>query len=390
MKITYIHQHFKRPDEAGGTRSWEFARRLAADGHSVTMICGGTESRSYHESGFDVVQLSVTYENAMSVSRRILAFVKFMLSSTKAAMRSDGDVYFCSSTPLTVAVPGMVASTLKRRRFVLEVRDLWPEAPVELRILRSRTVIVGARLLELLSYRRASCVVALSPGMKEGVLSVAPDTRVVVVPNASDLELFQRSEAERQILRATFGWAAGEKVVVYAGSLGRIYDVPWLVDLADALVTFNIKVIIIGDGANYALGNQLLDQHGINGSTVFLGSKSKQRVADYVAAADAVVSSVIDAPCLEKASINKVFDGLAAGRPVFFNHGGWLADLVCSQGAGWSLRTVENEDLGRVVEEILADSRVLSEASSVALRLASEMFDRDLLYRDFEAAVTGR
>lgn len=156
MRITYIVQHFHLPTEAGGTRAWEFARRLAAEGHEVTMIGAGTVSRTFYEKGFKVVLLPVSYSNSMGTFRRIVSFLHFMVSATRVAVATPADVVLSSSTPLTVAVPGIVAAIVRRAAFVLEVRDLWPEVPIALGVLPSKATQFLARTLEVVAYARAS------------------------------------------------------------------------------------------------------------------------------------------------------------------------------------------------------------------------------------------
>src|SRR5437762_1286080 len=84
-RITFICQHFTPPHESGGRREWEFARRLAADGHTVTMVCGGETARRYRIGGFEVVQVASPYTNRMSTPRRIFSFLEFMAKATLAA-----------------------------------------------------------------------------------------------------------------------------------------------------------------------------------------------------------------------------------------------------------------------------------------------------------------
>jgi glycosyltransferase involved in cell wall biosynthesis len=387
MKITYIHQHFKRPDQAGGTRSWEFARRLASDGHAVTMICGGPERATYTEAGFTVVQLPVRYANAMAPWRRLVAFARFMQLATTATYADRGDVVLASSTPLTVAVPALVSTRLRRSAFVLEVRDLWPEAPVALGYLRSRPVIGLALRLERTAYQRARRVIALSPGMAAGVSRVVPGKQVDVVPNACDIELFDLSPADRATVREREAWG-DDRVLVYAGSLGAIYDVPWLADLALAARRQGLRVVVVGDGSELPAARARLRDSGIDPDEVFVGPRSKVEVAGLVAAADAVVSSVVDAPVLEPASINKVFDGLAAARPVVFNHRGWLTDLVTAEGAGLYVGDVDADTAVRRVLDLLTDDLRYRRAVDRARAVASEHFARDTLYGTFRDVLT--
>lgn len=382
MRITYIHQHFTLPTESGGTRSWEFARRLAADGHQVTMISGGTVRRSFREAGFDVVQLPVTYSNSMSTLRRILAFLHFMLAATRVASATPSDLVFATSTPLTVAVPGMVAAAIRRVPFVLEVRDLWPEVPIALGVLRSKVAKFLALRLEAVAYARATRIIALSPGMRDGVLRVRPSARVTVIPNACDSELFDIPAADRLAFRQAKNWGTNELVVVYAGSLGRVYDTEWTVRTAAHLAGAGVRFIMIGDGMFRESCERLAGRLGLDAGALLLGPLSKYETAQYVASADLALSTSISDPTLDPASLNKVFDALAAGRPILFNHEGWLSDLVSDNQAGWK---VSRDPIAAAdqIRQIAASNGEILSARERSRELGESHFLREDLYVTF-------
>lgn len=384
MRITYLHQHFRLPRESGGTRSWEFARRLARESHDVTVIAGGDSARKIEVDGISVQYVKAEYKNSDGMHRRIVSFLQFMAKATIPAVKTPADVVFATSTPLTVAVPGLIASVLKRKRFVFEVRDLWPEVPVKLGILSNRFVIRLAQWLEKFAYKRASKVIALSPGMAEGVLKVAPETNVCVIPNASDIKLFELEVARREQCRRELDWPDDRPVLVYAGSFGRTYLVPWVVRLASHLP--EARVVILGAGASSNDAKRLATELGLDSSALLPGAFPKKDVAVRVAACDITISSLLDTPVLHVNSLNKVFDSLAAGRPIIFNHGGWLSELVTSYGAGWRV-SEDAAEAAKQVRGILAKSGALCDASVLAAQLAMEQFDRERLYADFRAAL---
>lgn len=382
-RVTYIHQHFVTPSQAGGTRSFEFARRLAAEGHDVTMICGGTERHDFEVSGFRVRQIPVSYRNSMGYAQRVASFLRFMIRSTVLSATTPADVILATSTPLTVAVPGLIAARLRRARFVFEVRDLWPSVPARLGVLTSRPLLSLAQRLERITYARADRVIALSPGMRDGVLQTAPFADVRVVPNASDVELFAMDEQARRDARADLGWTH-RPTAVYAGSFGESYRIQWMVELAASCPGVNFQ--IIGSGQATQAARQLSDALNLPTDDLLPGSLPKSEVARRVGAADIVISSLLDDPALRVNSLNKVFDALAAARPVVFNHDGWLPDLLIRRGAGWRLPN-DPKAAGEQLARILADADALSRASQCAARLAREDFNRDSLYARFREAL---
>lgn len=329
-----------------------------------------------------VVRLKTPYRNHMSRTRRMFAFALFMLRATWVATTTKADLIFASSTPLTVAVPALIASAVRRVPFVFEVRDLWPSVPAQLGYLKPGVLLRAAQALERLAYRRARRIIALSPDMREGILQTHPVADVVVVPNAADIELFRGSAGQRKAVREARGWQDAT-VAIYAGSLGDLYNIDWVIDLA--VFSQAVTVQVFGEGRAAAGGARRLTELGRDPSQTLRGRVGKPELIDALTAADLCISSMLNHPALHPSSLNKVFDALAAGKPVVFNHDGWLSDLVVRAGAGWRL-----DDDPRIaaaqLDELAADPLTLRTAATASRNLAHD-FDRDRLYGQFKRAL---
>src|SRR5690554_1952766 len=162
---------------SGGTRSYEMARRMVAAGHEVYMVTSYREQDANRkgwflteEAGINVHWYPVPCSNHMGFVQRIKAFIAFALAARKKSVELDGDIIFATSTPLTIALPAVPASRKKKIPMVFEVRDLWPEMPIAVGALKNPLLRFAAHRLEHWAYHNAEAVVALSPGMKEGVL----------------------------------------------------------------------------------------------------------------------------------------------------------------------------------------------------------------------------
>ena len=209
VNILYFHQHFTTPRGTTGTRSYEMARRLVERGHTVTMVCGSNTAghtgvddepiqglRRGTVDGIGVVEICIPYSNHDGLFKRAAKFLQFALKSVAVARRSDYDLLFATSTPLTAAIPGIVMGMLKPGRpFVFEVRDLWPELPRAMGM-KNPFILGGMSLLEKLSYRAMRGGVALSPGITDGMRRRSPArTPIELVPNGCDLDLFRPADA---------------------------------------------------------------------------------------------------------------------------------------------------------------------------------------------------
>jgi len=180
MHVAYIHQHFSTMHGASGTRSYEMSKRLMRAGHRVTMICGAyayggvTSDRhrrvtEHDVDGIRVLCVAEPYGNEMGFTRRLMAFGRFARTATRVVSKLDADLVFATSTPLTVGIPGMKGAKRLRVPFVFEVRDLWPELVIAMGMLRNPLLVAYARRLERKIYRAAQRVIALAPGIKEGI-----------------------------------------------------------------------------------------------------------------------------------------------------------------------------------------------------------------------------
>jgi glycosyltransferase involved in cell wall biosynthesis len=394
VKIAYIHQYFRTPGMNGGTRSYEFARRLVERGHEVHVVTGAPSGGDGYgrehvtiESGIVVHWLPVPYENAMTFAQRIRAFARFARRSALVAASIPQDLVFATSTPLTVVIPGAYAAMRRRVPMVMEVRDVWPEVPIALGVLRSPVAKWAALRLEAWAYRRSAHVIALSPGMASSIRRRFPDVAVTVIPNASDRRLFAGADRAGRQLRAVTPWLGDRPLVLYAGTLGLANGVDYLVRMAGFLAETDpeVRIAIVGEGAMREELRALADRLGVLDRNLFLlGAVSKEQVTAFFGACDLAVSAFINEPTLRNNSPNKVFDAFAAGRPVAVNHGGWIADAIAETGAGLVLPPDDPAGAAAAVARFVRDPAAREAAQAAARALARDRFDRDLLFRDFE------
>ena len=269
MRIVYLHQYFNTPSMSGGTRSYELARRLVAAGHDVHMVTSWREHRSSKdwfvtsEDGIVVHWLPLPYSNHMGFLARLRAFFRFAWSCGRRAGSIQADVVFATSTPLTIAIPGAYASWKNKKPMVFEVRDMWPDVPVALGVLKNRWLIWLAKKLERFAYERSARIVALAPGMKKDIVGKGiASEKIVVIPNGCDLALF-RSQSEKRCASVMNDGRA----LIYAGALGKANGVDYLVSVAAELKRLgsDVQVIVIGDGREKEAIEELARVRGVRG-----------------------------------------------------------------------------------------------------------------------------
>lgn len=362
------------------------ARRLAAKGHDVQVIAA--DRKSQHDEreqveGLTIHWIPVPYAQSMPYKDRIKSFVTFAVKASLIARRLQGDIALATSTPLTVAIPGIAATIFRRQSLVFEVRDLWPDAPIVMGALSNKLVQKLAFALEKFTYRYSGHIVALSPDMKKGIVSKGiAEEKVTIIPNASDIDLFENQEENGRNFRKNQDWLGDRKLVLYCGTLGRVNDVSYIARLASSVGQLDpsIRFLVVGEGSDETQVRDAAKSLGVFEKNFFMmGQVPKPEVPAFFAAADLSISTVAPKPLLSANSANKVFDTFASGTPLAVNHGGWLADLIKETNSGLVLDPFDTEQAAKELVEFLhSDSRKQTAAEN-SKQLAITNFDRDKL-----------
>jgi len=389
MKILYLHQHFSTPEGSAGTRSYEFAKALIKSGHQITMICGSysggkTGLTNSFTRGFrrgnvekiDVIEFELPYSNNDGFLKRTYVFLKFASKSIKVALTEDYDLVFATSTPLTAGIPGIFARWLRKKRFVFEVRDLWPELPREMGVIKNPLILWMMGVLEWASYRSAHTCIGLSPGIVEGIKKRGvKDSKVTLIPNGCDLELFS---SENINPKRPEGIKDSDFLAVFSGTHGQANGVGAALDAAAKLLERDrndIKICLIGQGKEKeALMKRAKNENLTN--CIFLDPVAKIELASYLKGADLGLQMLRDIPVFYYGtSPNKFFDYISSGLPVLTNYPGWIADMIERNDSGYVVRPGDPVDFASALEYAADNRAKLTEMGFASASLAKE-FDR--------------
>ncbi|HLR31301.1 MAG TPA: glycosyltransferase family 4 protein, partial [Fodinibius sp.] len=280
---------------------------------------------------------------------------------------------------------------IKSRPMVFEVRDLWPEVPVAIGALQNKGLIYMAKRLEKSAYKNASQVVALSPGMKEGVVRTGySKDRVHMIPNSSDMNLFDVPEGEGIRFREHRDWLGDRPLVIYAGTFGQINKVGYLVKVAAEMkkIAPEVRFLLVGRGKEEDEIKSLAEELGVLNVNLFMpGKLPKEEMPPLFSAADITTSTCLNIKEVWANSANKFFDGLASGTPVAINYSGWQAEVLQKNDAGLVLSPYNHADAAKRLFERLSDKNWLKKAGENAKKLAEEEYNRNLLAKKLENAL---
>jgi hypothetical protein len=172
MKIIYLHQYYNTSNVPWGTRSYEISKHLIDKGHEVVMI-GGYEIELkdiYNDFSerFTYESTKTKYSNNMSYVNRTISFFQYVLKACIIGKSiKNANIIYASSTPLTIGISAIILSHKLKIPFIFEVRDVWPEVPIGLGIIKNKLLIKFLEKLELAIYKKAQNIIALSDGMRD-------------------------------------------------------------------------------------------------------------------------------------------------------------------------------------------------------------------------------
>lgn len=390
MKLIYLHQYFKFPNETGGTRSYDLAFSFVSKGIDVTVVTATSDEKyntkqkwiEIEREGIKINYIYLPYGNHLSYLQRTLVFFKFLWFSSFRLLKLKGDVVLATSTPLTIGIPALIKKWIGKTPFIFEVRDVWPEAVIAIGAINNKLMQKVLYGLEKLIYKNAIAIVPLSTDMQKSIVSRYPQFKNktnIVIENIAEINRFQ-SNSKAVDLEKTIGFHPRFSVL-YAGTFGKVNGIHKVIELAEKTLQIDKELvyILIGSGAEKKNIVQLAKDRGVNGKNVFiLNPISKKELPLWYSAVSMGSSFVIDIPELWRNSANKFFDTLAAGKPVLINHEGWQAEAIRKYNVGYVLSFEITEKVAKEFVEYTKNEDLTHEQKESALKLAKQKYSLEV------------
>ncbi|WP_215226574.1 glycosyltransferase family 4 protein [Echinicola shivajiensis] len=381
MRIIYIHQYFVTPQEGGAVRSYHLAKGLVDAGMEVEMITAHS-SKEYDfklVDGVKVHYLPVSYDNSFGFAKRSLAFFRFVRQAKHLLKKLNRpDLLYITSTPLTTGLIGLWAKRRLAIPYIFEVRDLWPEAPVQVGAVKNPILKKALYKLEKRIYQHALKIVALSPGIRKYIEDSVPEANVNLIPNFSDIGFFKPGFQKDEAYLQDLGWKKGALSIAYTGAIGDVNAVDELLDLAEGAQrrNKNWQFAIMGKGKRLEDLKAKAKQKKLD-NLQFLPFGDKAAVKKLLSVTDVSFISFDHLPVLKTNSPNKFFDAIAMGNAIMVNHQGWVYNLVKHNRIG-ILYNAKKMDVGMAdLEALDADRKKLSGMKQRANDLAVLHFSKE-------------
>ncbi len=347
MHILLIHRAFAQSNQPGGTRHIELGRSLAAKGHRMTVITAAVSylhstsgtarerlpEREQLERGIEVVRCA-SGTSGRHFLGRLNEMFGFMIRGFWRGLAVPGvDLVWATSPTIFQALAATLVAKFRRKPLLLEIRDIWPDALVDIGALKNPAAIALADSLARWMYRQATRVVINSPGFRAHLVGKGvPDQKLFLVPNGVDTTMFNPLDPGAEV-RSTLGWD-DQFIALYSGAHGMANDLEALLEVAALLADLpKVRMVLLGDGPEKANLMAKAERMGLR-NVQFLDPVPKSAMPALLAATDCCIAHLKPSAMQAMVYPNKVFDYMAAARPTVLGIGGVIRDVLERAGGG--------------------------------------------------------
>jgi glycosyltransferase involved in cell wall biosynthesis len=391
MRVLIFTQHFPPETMATGRRASDLAESLTSRGHEVTVITGRPNHPSslglpfcqhaaqdeYTAQGYRILRVPVFRSRDSGILKRFLTYSTFMLSAACWGIWQARPDAVLAVSPLPTGLAALPAHWWHRAPLVFDLQDIWPDSVLAVGLMRRSWVLRVLRHLERFLYRRCGRVVGITEGFKHYLLDLGlPRERVVVVPNGVQWRSFAGVEPNGELRQTR--QLAGKYVVGYVGNIGLAQGLETVLDAAEQLRDEPVAFLLVGEGTDKLRLCDLAQARGLE-NVQFLEGVPREEVPPILAACDALLLILRKDPLFEITIPSKLYEYMAAGKPIVCSVGGEAAELVSGLGCGLPVAPSDSAALAESVRRLQANpqwGRLLGEAGADCVR---ELFSRDSL-----------
>jgi glycosyltransferase involved in cell wall biosynthesis len=435
VKVLLLHQHFNIPQKGGAIRSYYLAKALFDKGIETVVITAHNE-KSYRKENVEDIEvhyLPVAYDNKFGFAARAISFLKFNWGVMRLARKINRvDYCYAISVPLTIGLAAMWIKKFYKIPFIFEVGDLWPDAPIQLGFVQNYFFKQFLFSMEKQIYYSAKSIVALSPAIEDAVKKkIAPTPRSVssqtersffsaespasgtltevakingeykaqspetetlrrirslpnihLIPNMADCD-FYKPEIKSPALEDKFN-VKSKFVISYIGAVGVANGLDYFLECANASrkAELPIHFLLCGEGALRERLKDNVKQMSLQNLT-FIGFQNREGVKEVMNVTDAAFICYKNVPILETGSPNKFFDGLAAGKLIIVNFGGWIKNEIEEARCGIFVDPKHPTDFIKKISPFLSDEKQLKNYQEASRQLAEKKYSRKIVSERF-------
>lgn len=391
MKILFLSDNFPPEVNAPATRTLEHCKEWVKAGHEVTVItCHpnypiGKVYSGYKNSwksveeveGIKVIRVWTYIASNKGFAKRILDYISFSITSFFAGLFLKCDIIVATSPQFFTALSGRTLHFFKRKPWIMEVRDLWPDSIKSVGAMKDGIVLRYFSKEEMWCYRSAKQIVVVTDTFKEVISGRGiPASKISVIKNGANLNLFTPREKPAHLVEK-YGMA-GKTVLGYVGTIGMAHKIDFLIDCVKELP--HCILMIMGDGAEKEAMIEKVKKENVT-NVVFIDSVSKEQVPDYVALQDLALVNLRRDPLFTTVIPSKIFETSAMHIPIMLGVDGEARKLVEQYGAGLYYEPENKASFLEKLNIILSSKQKYEECQAGCDKLA-RAFDRKKLAQE--------
>jgi hypothetical protein len=401
MRVLIFTQHFPPETVATGRRASDLAESLTSRGHHVTVIAGRPNHPSslglpfcqqvareeYTAEGYRIRRVPVFRSADSGNLKRFLTYATFMLAAAWRGIWQPRPDVILAISPLPTGLAGLPAHWRHRAPLVFDLQDIWPDSALAVGVMERGWVFPMLRRLELFFYRRCAKVVGITDGFKRYLLDLGLEPeRVAVIPNGVDWEKFAGAPPNQELRRVE--QLAGKFVVGYIGNLGLAQRLDTVLEAAERLQNESVVFVLLGEGVDKQRLMALARARSLE-NVRFLGGIPRGQVSSVMATCDALLVILRDDLLFEITIPSKVYEYMAAGKPILCSVGGEAAALVVESRCGLPVRASDGGALAESIRLLMADARWRGALGQAGAACARKRFARSQLMEAYANLVEG-
>ncbi len=402
MRILFLSHYFPPEVNAPATRTYEHCKQWVKMGHEVTVIScvphhpmgeayPGYKNKLIHVDYVDGIKAIkiLTYITANEgFIKRTFNYVFYMVMAIVVApFLSKADVVISTSPQFFNGLAGYFVSRIKRARWLLEIRDLWPESIVAVGAIKNQRVVKMLEAIERFVYRKADQIVPVTNAFKTHIERCGGNTdKITVIRNGVDLSFFTNAAPDVEYAREI--GVEGKFVASYVGTHGMAHGLDTIVEAAELLrEREGIVFLMAGDGARRAhLASEIKKRQLTN--IIMLGQLAKSDMPKLWSVSNASLVLLRKLDLFLTVIPSKIFESMAMKKPIILGVEGESKEIIDAAGAGFAIEPESASELAVAIEKLAESKSLCEDFGEQGFQHVQENFDRTVLAGHYESVLT--
>jgi glycosyltransferase involved in cell wall biosynthesis len=398
MKVLFFTHYFPPEVNAPASRTYEHCKEWVKNGHDVTVVTcvpnhpqgqvyPGYKNKLYQREvidGIKVVRLWTYITANEGFVKRTLNYLSYLLSVILyIPFLPKHDVFISTSPQFFCGLAGYFVKLIRRKPWIIEIRDLWPESIVAVGAIRNRVIIRILEYMESLVYRKSDHIIPVTDAFKLYMLEKnIPEEKITVIKNGVDLSFYTPEAIEAT---DEFGFDLKDKFVAsYVGTHGMAHHLETILESAEILKKeTNIVFLLVGDGAEKSKLLKLKEKMSLN-NVIMLSQLSKDKMPLLWAHSDVSLVLLKKSDLFKTVIPSKIFESMAMKKPIILGVEGEVKRMIEEGHAGIPIEPENAEQLANSILQLFQNKKIYKEYAENGYQYVSKYYDRKVLAKRFE------